>query len=118
MRYTDRTVTDDEVLQRIIELIREKGLRQQDVTNYLGIKNNAFTRWKYDNGKSYIKYLDDIANFLGVTRQYLLEGVNKSGFDEILSPEEKAIIKGYRKLNMGDRKCIANMIILYSNTMQ
>lgn len=54
MRYTDRTVTDDEVLKRIIELIREKGLRQQDVTNYLGIKNNAFTRWKYDNGKSYI----------------------------------------------------------------
>ena len=44
MRNTTRTVADEPVLNRILETMKEKGVNQQDVTQYLGLGNGAFTK--------------------------------------------------------------------------
>ncbi|MCH4035544.1 MAG: hypothetical protein LKE85_16515 [Lachnospiraceae bacterium] len=74
MRKTERIPVNDPVIERIETLLRENNLSQQQLLKYLGLSTTAFTRWKYDNGKSYVKYIDQIAKFLGTTSYYLLNG--------------------------------------------
>lgn len=61
-----------DVLNKIIELLNEKNKKQIELTNFLGISKNAFTNWKSGNNTSYIKHLPKIAEFFGVTVDYLL----------------------------------------------
>lgn len=59
------------VLDRIFNLLAEKGLQQQDLTNYLGVSKQLTTDWKAGRSKSYFKYIDKIAQFLNVSVDYL-----------------------------------------------
>lgn len=61
-----------EVLDRIINLLKENNKKQSDLTDYLGISKNAFTNWKIGDNSSYMKYLPKIAEFFGVSVDSLL----------------------------------------------
>lgn len=61
-----------EVLNNIIQVLKENKRKQVDLTNYLGITKNAFTNWKNGDNTSYMKHLPKIAEFLGVSVDYLL----------------------------------------------
>ena len=61
-----------EVLHRIIRLLKENNKKQIDLTDYLGISKNAFTNWKIGDNSSYMKHLPKIAEFFGVSVDYLL----------------------------------------------
>lgn len=64
------------VLDRICELLNAQGKKQKDLTDYLGISKNSFTDWKSGRVKSYTKHIPEIAEFLGVSADYLL-GIEK-----------------------------------------
>ena len=59
-------------LDRIQELLKQQGKKQKDLTDYLGISKNSFTAWKSGRVKSYQKHIPQIADFLGVSTDYLL----------------------------------------------
>ena len=61
-----------EVLDRIIQLLKENKKKQIELTNYLGISKNAFTNWKIGDNTSYMKHLPKIAEFFNVSVDYLL----------------------------------------------
>lgn len=61
-----------EVLNRIIKLLKENNKRQTELTDYLGLSKNAFTNWKIGDNTSFMKYLPKIAEFFGVSVDYLL----------------------------------------------
>lgn len=61
-----------EVLNRILTLLKENKKKQIDLTNYLGISKNSFTNWKGGDNTSYKKYLPEIAEFFGVSLDYLV----------------------------------------------
>ncbi len=111
MRNTTRTVVDEPVLNRILETMKEKGVSQQDVAQYLGLGNGAFTKWKYDNGKSYMKHLNGIADYLGVSRTYLLKGVNEVENDEKLSQKEQKLVEAFRELKKVEQDMFLRQII-------
>lgn len=60
------------VIQNVISLLHEQKKTQKSLTDYLGITQNAFTDWKSGRIKSYHKHLPKIAEFFGVTVDYLL----------------------------------------------
>lgn len=60
------------VLDNIIFTLESQNKKQKELTDYLGITKNAFTDWKSGRIKSYMKYLPQIAEFLGVSVDYLL----------------------------------------------
>ena len=60
------------VLDRISMLLKEQDKKQKDLCNYLGISKNVFTDWKGGRNKSYRSYLPAIANYFGVSVDYLL----------------------------------------------
>ena len=61
-----------DILNKILSLLDEKKLQQKDLSDFLGLSKNTMTGWKNGNNKSYKKHLPKIAEFLGVSVDYLL----------------------------------------------
>lgn len=61
-----------DILHKIIKLLKDNNKKQIELTDYLGISKNAVTNWKIGNNSSYMKYLPKIAEFFGVSVDYLL----------------------------------------------
>ena len=59
-------------LDRISFLLKEQRKTQKDLCEAIGIKKNAFTSWKNGSNESYRKHLPQIAEYLGVSVDYLL----------------------------------------------
>ena len=64
-------------LDKICALLKEKGLKQKDLTDFLGLSKYAYTSWKSGNNTSYMKYLPQIAEFLDVPIGYLTDEQRK-----------------------------------------
>ncbi len=60
-----------DTLNRISELLANQGKSQKDLTDVLGLHRNAYTEWKRGKSVSYNKYIYQIADFLGVSVDYL-----------------------------------------------
>ena len=60
------------ILNKIIQILKERKIKQVELTNYLGISKNIFTDWKSGRNTSYMKYLPKIAEFFGVSVDYIL----------------------------------------------
>ena len=60
------------ILNNIISLLKEQNKKQIDLTNHLGLSKNIFSEWKSGRSTSYMKRLPDIAEFFGVSVDYLL----------------------------------------------
>lgn len=60
------------VIENIVKLLKEQKKTQKNLTDYLGITQNAFTDWKSGRIKSYNKHLPKIAEFFGVSVDYIL----------------------------------------------
>lgn len=62
----------DNVLDKIIQIMKEKKISQKELCNKLGIPASQFTNWKNGQNKSYLKKFDLIAEVLGVDSTYLI----------------------------------------------
>ena len=64
-------------LDKICALLKEKGLKQKDLTDFLGMSAENFGNWKKGRNNSYQKYLPQIAEFLDVPIGYLTDEQRK-----------------------------------------
>lgn len=76
------------------KLLKEKGLKAADVTRATGIKSPVFSEWKKGKSKPNTEKMIKIANYLGVTVEYLTTGKNSlSSTSELTKKDEKDIAK-------------------------
>ena len=61
-----------DTLNKIVQILKERKIKQVELTNYLGVSKNIFTDWKSGRNTSYMKHLPQIAEFFGVSVDYLL----------------------------------------------
>ena len=108
MATTTKKMTENPVVQRIVELIREQGKKEKDLTDYLGISPGTMSKWKYDGSFVYIKHIDRICEDLDTTPNYLFYGPEDR--EERLTPVEKDVIRMYRSLNAEKKKCIRDTL--------
>ncbi|MBQ7337422.1 MAG: helix-turn-helix domain-containing protein [Clostridia bacterium] len=64
----------DDFLKRTFELLKLQGKKHKDLADHLGITPQRVTDWKSGRIFSYSKYMDKIADYLGVSVDYLLTG--------------------------------------------
>ena len=116
MKTSDKELSKNSTIQRILDLLKKKNIRQKELADFLGISTSIFTNWKYRNGNSYMKYLDKIAAFLDVSPAYLING-EKTGDNELTDREEK-LLKVYRETDDESRRMIDCLIeyIVSKNT--
>lgn len=89
--------------KKIAEIMKEKGIRQVDLANGVGVSQVTVSHWFGGASTSYMQYLDKIAKYLHVSMDYLV-GNNTAGpfyddeVNECLSelknrPEMKTLFK-------------------------
>ena len=81
--------------KRIAMLRRQKGLKQEDLANTLGVSSQAVSKWENDQTCPDISLLPKLAELLGVTVDELLSGEKKelAQTAKVLPPEERKDIK-------------------------
>lgn len=72
------------------KLLEEKGLKAADVTRATGIKSPVFSEWKKGKSKPNTEKMIKIANFLGVSVEYLTTGKEPEINDKYYLNEETA----------------------------
>ncbi len=89
-------------------LLKQKGLKAADVCRATGIKSPVFSEWKKGKSKPNTEKLIKIANFLGVSVEYLMTGKEevKEKAPELTSRDERDIARDLNnimaKLSSGD----------------
>ena len=62
----------DICVERIVNLLAEKGIKNSELTDYLGINATAVSEWKNGKMSSYRKYIAEISDFFEVSADYIL----------------------------------------------
>ena len=57
---------------KIDALLKQQKKKQKQLTDFLDLNKNAYSDWKIGRTTSYTKHLSEIAEFFGVTVDYLL----------------------------------------------
>jgi repressor LexA len=68
----------DDFLKRMFDTMKVQEKKHKDLADYLGITPQRVTDWKSGRIASYSKYMDKIAEYLGVSVDYLLTGKSSS----------------------------------------
>ena len=100
----------DETLTRILELMQKKRITEAEIQVLIGVPRGSFSNWKRNKGQSYYRYLDTIADRLGVTLDYLMRG--HETVDGSMTKEEIELLTDYRRLPQEGKRVIADNIRL------
>ena len=103
------------ILERIVNLLSEKGMDQKDVIKYLNLPRGTFSNWIRKKSYSYYDYLSEIADYLGVSIKYLTTGTDENYISEIkscITEEDLELIKMINELDPNARRTIRDMILL------
>ena len=107
------------------KLLKEKGLKAADVTRATGIKSPVFSEWKKGKSKPNTEKMIKIANFLGVSVEYLTTSkepeINEEYYlnketaqvaQEIFENKElRALFDVQRDMDPEDLKALHNMAL-------
>lgn len=61
-------------VDRIFSLLDKRGIEQKEFAHLIGTSDKTVSAWKTGRAKSYTKYLSKIAEVLGTTPDYLVNG--------------------------------------------
>jgi transcriptional regulator with XRE-family HTH domain len=87
---------------RLKNEIKDKNTTQEWVAGKIGVPFGTFRKWLTRKSYPDIKQGVEIAGLLETTAEYLVTGNDR----EILSDEERKLIREYRKLDKADRENI------------
>ncbi|MDB8802748.1 helix-turn-helix transcriptional regulator [Romboutsia sp. 1001216sp1] len=83
-----------------------KGLKQSDLSNMLGIRNTAVSSWENNQSKPDINILESLCYILEVSPNYFFNLDNKN----TITLKELELIKKYRLLDSRGQKTIDTLI--------
>ena len=106
MASATKKITENQVVQRIIGLLEDRGMKDKDLTDYLGLPTGSMAKWKYDGSMVYLKYIEQICECLKTTPNYLFLGMMESGGKEKLTTIENEVLSMFRNMDSGRQKCI------------
>ena len=61
----------DIMLKRILEIIGDKHGSSKELADFIGVKSSVITDWRGNRNKSYSKYAPKIAEFYGVSVDWI-----------------------------------------------
>ena len=97
------------VFERMERLLRDQGKTKQSLGKRLGLSRGTYSNWKLGKSKSYLKQIDVIAEFLDVSPNYLLRGIEdapESGTQNLIEDE---LLRVFRKLGSRKQECLVQV---------
>ena len=98
---------------RIIRLMKDRGIQDQQLIESIGLPRGTFSNWKREKGKSYYLYIDRISDYLGVSVEYLVRGRETAIATQDLSDNEAILLEGYRGLDEEEKRIILDCVRLF-----
>jgi len=105
-----------DTLEKILKLIKEKEITGKKFLTDLNFDKTALSQWKKGQNESYKKHIGRIADYFGVTTDYLLredfpvKKLNQGGFDALfydgtdkLTGDEKEKLLDYMNFLINER---------------
>jgi len=88
------------------QLLAEKGVKSADVAREAGVEPSTFSDWKKGKSKPKAEKLKRIADYFGVTLEYLMgESEERTAIVNIeLTAVEKALLSKFRTLSNSDKQ--------------
>lgn len=86
-----------EIIERIYEVLNEKGKRAYQLCEILDIRTSTMSTWKTKKNDPPAKYMKTIADFLGVSLDYLMTG-QEAPVRKTTTPEEDELLSLFRSL--------------------
>ena len=96
----------DPVFERIDRLLKERGESQQHLLTKIGMNRWVYSSWKQGKSKSYLKEIVGIANFLDVSPDYLLRGIEDENGKASKAAAEDDLIRIFRQLDFERQECL------------
>ena len=90
----------NEILQRIYDILKEKGYTATQMCAAIGLKPSTLSGWKSNNRPPQSEWIAPIANFLGVSTLYILTG-EKEDIKKIKLDDEPVQIRVLGKVAAG-----------------
>lgn len=78
------------ISERILDLLRQQGKKQKDLSDFTGISTSAISAWNKNGAQPSSDKLPLIAEFLSVPLEYLVTGRGSGSKVESYSSENKA----------------------------
>lgn len=86
-----------EIIERIYQLLDEKDKRAYELCERLNIRTSTMSTWKSRLNDPPARYMKEIANFLGVSLEYLMTG-KEAPIRKTTTPEEDELLELFRSL--------------------
>lgn len=107
-----------EIFSRIDSLMKSQKKQYKELNDYLNLGKKTYDNWKTGKSSTYLKHLNDIARFLNVTPNFLLNGIDETA--ELKSSLEIELLGLFRSLEESKQRwfldAIRPMIIGLKNT--
>ena len=104
MHNKDNTKEAEEIFSRILSEMERQGKKYAELTEYLELPRGTFSSWKAGRSRNFCEHIGAIADFLGVSAEYLINGNIEGKLIENL--EEQQLLNYFRKLNTEKKEVI------------
>ena len=97
----------DPVVERILNMMEQRGITQREMASMLGISEGSFSKWKNRGSKSYSKHLGRLSEILNVPASYLLNGDldgDRKATERMYSENTRAMIRMFDEMDQKEQK--------------
>ena len=105
-RIVQGELADDPVLNRVLDLLKEKRHTEKDLAKHLGLSSSSSTGWKNRERKTFMRYIGPMAEYLNISTDYLLYGKDDETDGGTMSPVERDLLKRFRQMDPEQRECM------------
>jgi len=100
------------MIERILKLMEKEGIKASDLTGKIGLNHSAITDWKQGKSKPSTDAIVKIAEYFGVTTDYLLTGKEPSHDLTVVNTDEIQLLKDYQSLSDKGKETVYDVIRL------
>lgn len=107
-----------DVVDRIFELLDKTTMEQKEFAKLVGVSDDTASDWRRRRSGSYSKRLPQIAEVLGTTVEYLLNGTKEKSETQPgsgLSEGEQLLISLFRMLSQEDKDAVLRIVQAAAN---
>ena len=108
MYNKDNTREADEIFSRILSEMERQGRKYAELTEYLDLPRGTFSSWKAGRSRHFCEHIGAIADFLGVSAEYLINGNIEGKLVE--NSKEQQLLNYFRKLNVEKQNAVLQNI--------
>jgi transcriptional regulator with XRE-family HTH domain len=97
-------------LYTIFQELAAQGKTQKELCDYIGVTYNVIVRWKKGETSSYLQRIKKIAEFLGVSPDYLLGSNTEKVNEGTVTKREEEVLKLFRTIDYNKQEHVINLL--------